>query len=83
MIDVNRMLMALRCQEQEYLIELGEPVITEIRLDLDCENDERAELAARIIQESADTGQAEAGWVYISHVERALAIGIKAAAKEK
>lgn len=73
-IDVKGMLKALDQKEQEYSIEIGEKVITEIRLELVCEDSQAAE-AARIIQQSADTGQAEAGWVYISDVEDMLPIG--------
>lgn len=73
-IDVKGMLKALGHKEQEYSIEIGEKVITEMKLELVCE-DARAAEAARIIQRSADTGQAEGGWVYISDVEQALPIG--------
>jgi len=73
-IDVKGMLKALDHKEQEYSVEIGEKIITEIKLELVCE-DARVDEAARIIQQSADTGQAEAGWIYVSDVERSLPIG--------
>jgi len=74
-IDVKGLLKALDDKEQEYSVEIGEKVITEIKLELVCENDARTAEAVRIIQQSADTGQPDAGWVYISNVEKALPIG--------
>lgn len=74
-IDVKGMLKALDHKEQEYSVEIGEKVITEVKLELVCDTHERAAAAARIIQEGAETGQPEAGWIYISEIEQALPIG--------
>lgn len=74
-IDVKGMLMALDRKEQEYSVSIGEKVIREIKLELVCENDARTAEAAGIIQHGADTGQEEAGWIYISDIEKALPIG--------
>lgn len=74
-IDVKGMLKALGSQEQEYSVEIGEKVITEVKLELVCESGERTAEAVRIIREKADTGRAEAGWIYVSDVEQAIRIG--------
>ncbi len=74
-IDVKGMLKALDAQEQEYSIDLGEKVITEVKLELVCEDEQRTAEAVRIIQENARTGQSEAGWIYISDIQAALPIG--------
>lgn len=73
-IDVKGMLKALDAQEQEYSLELGDKVITEVKLELVCEDDNAAAEAVRLIQENAETGQPEAGWIYISEIQAALPI---------
>lgn len=74
-IDAKGMLKALDIREQDYSVEIGEPVITEVKLELVCEDDELTAEAVRIIQENARTGQSEAGWIYISTIQAALPIG--------
>jgi len=74
-IDVKGMLKALDSKEQEYSIEIGEKVITEVKLELVCEGENRTAEAVRIIREHARTGSAEAGWIYISQIQSALQIG--------
>ncbi len=74
-IDVKGMLNALDVREQDYSIEIGEPVITEVKLELVCQDDGSTAEAVRIIQENARTGQPEAGWIYISEIQAALPIG--------
>lgn len=73
-IDAKGMLKALDIREQDYSVEIGEPVITEVKLELVCEDDELTAEAVRIIQENAPTGRPEAGWVYISEIQAALPI---------
>lgn len=73
-IDAKGMLKALDIREQDYSVEIGEPVITEVKLELVCEDDELTAEAVRIIQENARTGRPEAGWVYISEIQAALPI---------
>jgi len=72
-IDVKGMLKALAPQEQEYSIEIGERVITEVKLELVCKTDEVAR-AVEIIRTNARTGQRTAGWVYVSAIEAAWPI---------
>jgi nitrogen regulatory protein P-II 1 len=66
-VDVKGMLAALDERERDYSIELGEETITEVKLELVCE-DGRADEAVRLIRENGRTGQPEAGWVYVSEV---------------
>ncbi len=73
-IDVKGMLKALDTREQNYSVEVGEKVIVEIKLELVCEN-EQVDEAVNLIREHARTGQALAGWVYISEIMTALPIG--------
>ena len=73
-IDVKGMLKALDTREQNYSIEVGEKVITEVKLELVCD-DERVDEAVNLIREHACTGQALAGWVYVSEIITALPIG--------
>lgn len=72
-IDVKGMLAALDERERDYSIELGEKTITEVKLELVCE-DERADEAVRLIRENGRTGQPEAGWIYVSEIQAALPI---------
>ena len=71
--DVKGMLKALDNKEQNYSVELGEAVITEIRLELVCD-DTRADEAARLIQQQARTGQPNAGWIFINDIGQAIRI---------
>lgn len=73
-VDVKGMLAALDEREREYSIELGEETITEVKLELVCEDENRTAEAVRLIQENAKTGQPEAGWIYISEIQAALPI---------
>lgn len=71
--DVAGSLQALDTKEQNYSIELGEDIITEVRLELICE-DERANEAIALIRENARTGQPLAGWIYINNIADAIPI---------
>ncbi len=73
-IDVKGMLKALDAREQNYSIEVGEKVITEVKLELVCD-DEQVDEAVKLIRKHARTGQALAGWVYVSDIITALPIG--------
>lgn len=71
--DVSGTLKALDRKEQNYSVELGEAVISEIRLELVCD-DARVDEATRLIQARARTGQPEAGWIYVIDVRQAIRI---------
>jgi nitrogen regulatory protein P-II 1 len=59
--------------EQHYSVDLAEPVIDEYRLELVCEDHEADTLAA-LIERTARTGQAEAGWILVTEVLAAIPI---------
>ncbi len=72
-IDVKGTLEALDSQERDYSLELGEAIITEVKLELVCA-DERADAAVQLIRDNARTGQARAGWVYVTDILSGYAI---------
>ena len=72
-IDVRGMLKALDSQEQEYSIEIGGKVITEVKLELVCDA-KQVDEAVKIIRTNARTGEADAGWIYVSTVDAAYEI---------
>ena len=72
-IPVQSLLKAVDAKEQHYSIELAETVINESKLELVCEDRQVDELVA-IIGHAARTGQAEAGWIYISDIIQAVPI---------
>lgn len=71
--DVKGTLEALDSQESDYSLELGEAIITEVKLELVC-SDERADEAVQLIRNNARTGQARAGWVFVSDINAGYAI---------
>lgn len=73
-IDVKGMLKALDSKEQDYSLEIGEKVITEVKLELVCEDELRTAEAVNLIRENARTGQPQAGWIYISEISAAMSI---------
>lgn len=73
-IPVKSLLKAVDAEEQHYSIELAEAVICECKLELICEDHQVDELVG-IIERAARTGQAEAGWIYVTGVEHAVRIG--------
>ena len=72
-IDVKGMLKALDTQEQGYSIEIGEKVITEVKIELVCAAD-KLDQAVDIIRRNGRTGQQNAGWIYVSEIESAYPI---------
>ena len=72
-VDVKGMLKALDSKEQAYSVELGDKVITEIKLELVCESS-RVDEAIRLISQQARTGQSEAGWIYVIDIGQAIRI---------
>ena len=55
-------------KEQGYSVELGTAIITEMKLELVCE-EQCVDDATRLIREHARTGQDDAGWIYIIEIE--------------
>lgn len=69
-VPVQSLLKAVDALEQHYSIELAEEVIEESKLELICEDHQVDELVG-IIERVARTGQAEAGWVYVTDIVKA------------
>jgi len=72
-IPVKSLLKAVDAKEQHYSIELAEAVINESKLELICEDHQVDELLD-IIERTAHTGHAEAGWIYVTDIVRAVPI---------
>ena len=72
-IPVKILLKATDTSEQHYSIELAEAVINESKLELICEDHQVDELVD-IIGRTARTGQADAGWIYVTDIVSAAAI---------
>ena len=72
--EIQSLSKALDSREQRFSVELGQAVIVEAKLELLCEDEHVDEIVA-LISETARTGRKEAGWIYITNIERALPIG--------
>lgn len=72
-VDVKGTLKALDDKEQDYSVELGTAIITEMKLELVCE-EQRVDDAIQLIREYGRTGQEDAGWVYVIDIEQAIRI---------
>ncbi len=72
-IDVKGMLRAIDPQEREFSLELGELVVTEVKLELVCADD-RVDQAVALIRERGATGASPSGWIYVLPVEQAIPI---------
>ncbi len=73
-IDVKGTLPALDPMEQDYSLEIGERVTSEVKLELLCPDDE-VERAISVIRDHARTGRRVAGWIQVSPVERLVLLG--------
>ncbi|ALP53666.1 transcriptional regulator [Candidatus Tenderia electrophaga] len=76
-VDVKGTLKALDSKEQDYSVELGTAVITEIKLEVVCEETQVDE-AIQLIREHARTGQNDAGWIYVIEIGQAIRIETRA-----
>lgn len=72
-VDVKGTLKALDKKEQDYSVELGTAIITEMKLELVCD-ESRVDEATQLIQQHARTGQADAGWIYVIDIGQAIQI---------
>ena len=72
-VPVKILLKAMDANEQHYSIELAEAVINESKLELICEDHQVDELV-EVIGRAARTGQAEAGWIYVSEIIQAVPV---------
>ncbi|MEQ8692580.1 MAG: P-II family nitrogen regulator [Pseudomonadales bacterium] len=73
-IDVQGLLKALDSKEQQYSVEIGQKVVTEVKLELVCENQAQTTKAVEIIRGHGKTGQSSAGWIYVSDIQDAIEI---------
>jgi len=72
--DVKGMLKPVSESEQDYSIDTGGLVISEVRLSLVCK-DEEVDAVTYLIRNAARIGPHISGWVYVSPVDQALPIG--------
>jgi nitrogen regulatory protein P-II 1 len=72
-IDVKGTLEALDNRERDFSLELGEEVITAVKLEVVCA-DEDADAVVELIRRHGRTGQALAGWVYVHDIVAAYPI---------
>lgn len=70
LVDVKGTLHALTRQETEYSVEYGESVITEIKIEVVCD-DGQVDQVLGLIRTKGRTAHAS-GWVYISEIEKAM-----------
>jgi len=73
LVDVKGTAYALSEKQQEFSIEVAERVITEVKLELVCD-DAQAARAINVIRENARTGHKNAGWIYVSEITAAQPI---------
>ena len=73
-IDVQGLLLALDSKEQQYSVEVGQKVVTEVKLEVVCEGETRTAEAVALIREHAKTGQPDAGWVYVSDIHSSFQV---------
>ena len=73
-IDVQGLIEELDTKEPHYSVEIGQKVVTEVKLELVCENQTQTAEAVRIIREHGKTGQSSAGWIYVSEIQSAIEI---------
>lgn len=74
LFDVKGLLRALDTREQRYSVELGEPIVNELQIELFCE-DADVERAVGLARKVGQTGRRDAGWIFASPVEAAYRIG--------
>ena len=74
-IDVEGMLKALDSEEQRYSVDIGQKVVTEVKLELYCDSKARTDEAVELIRRKAQTGKPSAGWIFVTEVQSAVEIG--------
>lgn len=74
LFDVKGLLRALDSREQRYSVELGEPIVNELQIELFCEDADVAR-AVELARKAGQTGRRDAGWIFVSPVEAAYRIG--------
>ena len=70
---VKGSLVPLDDSERHYLLDLGDEVVNEYKLELHCADEHVAELV-NTIRTAGRTGQANSGWIYVADIASAVAI---------
>jgi nitrogen regulatory protein PII len=73
--DVKCTLKALTNAEQEYSIEFGNKIITEVKIEVVC-NSTELQKCIRIIRENAQTDQVNGGLIYVSDISEVFPINV-------
>ncbi len=73
-IDVQGLLRAMDNKEQQYSVEIGQKVITEVKLELVCDNESSTAEAISLIREHGRTGKPDAGWIFVSEIQACFEI---------
>lgn len=73
LFDVKGLLRALSAREQEYSVEFGDQVLSEVQMELFCEETDVAR-AVEIFRSVGRTGKPDAGWIYVSPIEQSIPI---------
>lgn len=73
LFDVKGLLRALSAREQEYSVEFGDQVISEIQMELFCDDADVAR-AVEIFRRVGRTGHMDAGWIYVSTIDQSIPI---------
>ncbi len=71
--QVQRPLAGADSSQQHYSMDLAEPVVAEFRLELVCQDD-LVDALSEVIAKAARTGQLEAGWIFVTDIQRATQI---------
>lgn len=61
-------------RRQQYSVTLAEPVVAETKLELICA-DEFVDQLVELIAGAARTGRPDAGWIFVSDIQRSVPIG--------
>lgn len=72
--EVKGVLKAMDALEREFSTELGQEVISEVKVEVVCA-DEEVPKVVELIRQKARTGQSVAGWVFVMPVLEAHRIG--------
>ena len=71
LFDVKATLRALSAREQEYSVELGDKVFSEVQVEVFCD-DEDVSLATDVIRKAGRSGHRDDGWIYVSPIDQAI-----------
>lgn len=70
---VQRPLAGADPSQQRYSMDLAESVVAEFKLELACADD-LVDALSDVIAKAAHTGQPEAGWIFVTDIQRATEI---------